>query len=352
MKSCLLTWWHLRVLQRPHHLFSYLEKFGPVTVFTMRGWRRSESVMRCGPPNRTWYRRFFVPSFLATRFAQLDRVNQWQRKRLFSDFSKEDADLHIVALAPDFPIPRKPRLLIYDCMDAWDCFSNARESVRENELRLCEQADRIWVVSRTLQERLHPRFGNKVLYVPNGVDVEHFREAVAYRRQRKTLSPTAICVGAIAEWFDARLVGEVAALLPQWKFKLVGPVYIPSEVAAYLQRPNIELLGARLYQELPALMGEASVGIIPFVINDLIKATSPIKLYEYLAAGLPVVSTPMPEVVSMQNPEVIACEETARGFAAAIARLGSCEVWEQAIAIATRHGWEARFAFGLQGLGL
>jgi glycosyltransferase involved in cell wall biosynthesis len=130
----------------------------------------------------------------------------------------------------------------------------------------------------------------------------------------------------------------------------VGPVCITPEQIYDLQRPNIELVGKKPYEQLPSLMAEASVGMIPFVINDLIKATNPIKLFEYLAAGLPVVSTPMPEVVAMQTPALIACEETAEGFAAAIERLGSRDVSEQAMEIASGHSWEGRFALGLQGL--
>jgi len=295
---------------------------------------------------------FPIPSCLSSRFPPLQAINHWQERRLFRCFSEFEGDLHVVARSPDFLLPNKPPCLLYDCMDAWESFSHASQLVAFNELRLCEQADRIWVVSRALEEKLRPAFGRKVWYVPNGVDVDHFRQAITIRRTQHADSPTAVYIGHIGEWFDTTLLGAVASRLPQWKVKLIGPVHLTPARAAELNRPNIELVGPKPYQELPRLLAQAAVGIIPFVINDLIRATNPIKLYEYLAAGLPVVSTPMPEVVAMEVDGVIACEDTAEGFARRIDQLVSRHVAEKALEIAERHSWQSRFAFGLQGLGL
>jgi len=351
MRSCILTWWYMSLIQRPHHLFKYLRCFGPVRIFAMRGWRRPHCALACESTSEIWTRTFPMPSCLSSRLPPLQTVNHWQERRLFRDFCEFEGDLHVVARSPDFPISKKPRCLLYDCMDAWEFFANASPSVKENEISLCEQADRIWVVSKALAEKFTPAFGHKVWYVPNGVDIGHFRQAIAIRRTLQIDAPTAVYIGHIGEWFDTGLLAAVASRLPQWNFKLIGPVHLTTARAAELDRSNIELVGAQPYQALPSLLAQATVGIIPFLINDLIKATNPIKLYEYLAAGLPVVSTPMPEVVAMEVDGVIACEETAEGFARRIAQFGSAHVAEKALEIADHHSWQSRFAFGLQGLG-
>ena len=109
--------------------------------------------------------------------------------------------------------------------------------------------------------------------------------------------------GALASWFDYKLLEEVAGRNPSWRFLLIGPDYDGSIKRARLKRyGNIYWAGPKDYRSLPGFLARFDVAMIPFVINDITRATSPLKLYEYFAGGKPVICTPMPEC--MANPEV------------------------------------------------
>jgi glycosyltransferase involved in cell wall biosynthesis len=145
------------------------------------------------------------------------------------------------------------------------------------------------------------------------------------------------------DWFDADLVGKVADKLRDWQIDLIGPHQLSAAQSKALNRSNIRLLGRKDYLELPSLLAAADVAMIPFVINDLIRGTSPIKLYEYLAAGVPVVATPMPEVLPYTETGVVACAEGPTEFARAVKDLAATANPERCQEIARESSWDARF---------
>ena len=100
--------------------------------------------------------------------------------------------------------------------------------------------------------------------------------------------------GLIRDWVDLDLLADVARRRPDWHLVLIGDSTI--ELALYQGLANMHFLGRKPYADLPAYCKEFDAGLVPFKINELTKAVNPIKLREYLAAGLPVVSTPLPEV--------------------------------------------------------
>jgi glycosyltransferase involved in cell wall biosynthesis len=105
-----------------------------------------------------------------------------------------------------------------------------------------------------------------------------------------------VYVGALARWFDFALLADVARALPGWDFRLYGETLDGAwgrSPAAALD--NVAFLGARAHAEIPRLLADANVAILPFVVSPVTAFVSPIKLYEYFAAGKPVVSSPMPE---------------------------------------------------------
>jgi hypothetical protein len=286
-------------------------------------------------------------------------IAQYEEKaerQLVRDFFQSPSDLAIYCSRPlDIAdMPQVKGQLVYDCIDDFEGFAgNTDGKLLAREEQLCERADYIWVVSRHLQEKLS-KYASKVRYVPNGVDYGHFSAAQEIRSRRpvdRNRRKSLIYVGAIYHWFDAALVSEVAAKLPDWDINLIGPAVFYGNMETLLAKPNINLLGTKNYRELPLFLGQADVAMIPFKINRLIQGTSPIKLFEYFAAGLPVVTTMMPEVEPYQERGVAACRESATEFAQAVEDLYlNCDQ-SRCLDIGKSSGWQERFAGVLSEAG-
>jgi glycosyltransferase involved in cell wall biosynthesis len=194
------------------------------------------------------------------------------------------------------------RLLIYHCVDEFSKFTGTDEAaILEMEHGLMEKADMV-VVSSTRLYETKQRYNPNTFLVTHGVDVAHFRKAclpaVAAPADCSELKhPVIGFFGLIADWVDLEVVRHLAASRPQWSLLLIGDVQ--TDTSALRGLSNVHLLGRRSYQSLPAYCKAFDVAILPFVVNDLTVAANPLKLREYLAAGLPVVATPLPEVLKL-----------------------------------------------------
>jgi glycosyltransferase involved in cell wall biosynthesis len=186
--------------------------------------------------------------------------------------------------------------LLYDCHDLVAGFRRIAPDLVAAEASLVEAADTVLFTAESLRDetlRRHPRIAARSLVVRNGVDEAHFRPA---RRPRgATQSPLAGYVGALDEWFDVEAIQHAAARLPHLRFRLIGRIEDPG-VRVLAALPNVELAGEIPYADLPRHLLDFDVALIPFRRTPLTLATNPIKLYEYFACGLPVVSTRLPEV--------------------------------------------------------
>jgi glycosyltransferase involved in cell wall biosynthesis len=216
----------------------------------------------------------------------------------------------------------RPVTVIYDWIDDLAIFTefDAR-LVRRNHERALQEADLVTSVARTLHARARAGRAH-ALYLPNGVDAEHFAAAApdpddpALARLRDEGKPIAGYYGALARWFDYELLEDTARRRPDWNFLLIGPDYDGSlRRASLLGCPNVVWLGPRPYASLPGYLRAFDVATIPFRLNPITMATSPLKLYEYFAGARPVVATAMPEC--MAHPEVHVVT-TADDFAAAL----------------------------------
>jgi glycosyltransferase involved in cell wall biosynthesis len=209
--------------------------------------------------------------------------------------------------------------VLYYCVDDHASFTGYdRDQVLRDEEKLCRRADLVVTTSMALQAAKQPLNPNTIL-VSHGVDYEHFAKAVSNHLPTPAdiagiPHPRLGFFGLIRDWVDLDLLAEVARKRPDWHFVLIGDSTI--DLAAYRGTANMHFLGRKPYAELPAYCKEFDVGLVPFKINELTKAVNPIKLREYLAAGLPVVSTPLPE--SRLCGDSIKIAASADDFAAAI----------------------------------
>jgi glycosyltransferase involved in cell wall biosynthesis len=185
--------------------------------------------------------------------------------------------------------------VVYDCMDEWAEFPGAAGTATREE-RLLDRAALVFASSAPLLERLARRH-RSVHLVPNGVEFDHFAQALERRRPGLVAGapPIAITVGTFGSWVDYDLIAALARARPDWRFRLVGPVEVPPDSGAPAA-PNLEWLGRRPYDEIPALLAEADVAFLPFRRDRLTTGVDPIKAYEFLAGGLPIVAPPLPEL--------------------------------------------------------
>ncbi len=188
--------------------------------------------------------------------------------------------------------------VIYDMMDNMAAFATSPKSILEVEEQLLTSADLVVVTSTSLERQAEAKSSNVAL-IRNGVDYEHFAKiSTASPFHTHGGRPLIGYYGAIADWFDVDLVAELARRHPEWDFVLVGST-VSSNVKRLRKLRNMSLAGERPYADLPMWLERFDVAIIPFRITPLTEATNPVKAYEMLAGGKPVVSVPMPEVAAM-----------------------------------------------------
>jgi glycosyltransferase involved in cell wall biosynthesis len=194
----------------------------------------------------------------------------------------------------------EPIALVYDCMDELSLFRGAPAEMVERERELIALADVVFTGGTSLYEAKRARSDN-VHCFPSSVDSTHFRQARI--RRHDPADQVSIphlrlgFAGVIDERMDIELLEELASARPDWHLVLVGPV-VKINPDQLPQRPNIHYLGAKQYAELPSYMAGWDVALLPFALNESTRYISPTKTPEYLAAGLPVVSTPIRDVVA------------------------------------------------------
>jgi glycosyltransferase involved in cell wall biosynthesis len=213
-----------------------------------------------------------------------------------------------------------PSLIVYHCVD--DIAAQERidtTSFRAAEERFAAHADLVLASAPALAKRLRTLSGN-VLDAPNVADTELFSRALQLGPLDSAMAtlptPRIVFTGAIVSIkLNLTLLAELARLRPSWSFALVGPVGPGdplTDVSELATEPNIHLLGARSYDELPNVLRAANAGLIPYARNQLTESIFPMKVYEYLAAGLPVVATPLPALAGVAD---VATAPDAQGLA-------------------------------------
>lgn len=249
-------------------------------------------------------------------------------------------------------LPRK--LLVYDCVDNYAAFPTYRDDpqwIMLREERLCRQADLVFTTSQKLYDtRLHYN-PNHTHLVHNVGDAEHFHQAANPQTQvPEVLSslkgPVIGFVGAVSDYkLNLEWIKHLAHHRPTWNIVLIGPVGMadPStDVGKLQQMSNVHLLGHRHYDDLPQYLKGFDVAVIPYNINAYTESVFPIKFFEFLATGKPVVISPLPALKDYADKVLVARDKD--GFVAACqSALDDPETGRQArIDLAFEHSWPKR----------
>ena len=329
--------WGIHLFQRPHHLARVFARLGWVAIFDSSN-------------------------------APYDRVDGF--KEIEPDlflFSGDPALLHDVPSPVLWTFPYNYHLaaayppgarVLYDWIDDLDVFPQERALLERNHARALADADVVASVARKLHGAAVAARPDAV-YLPNGVEYERFAGSAAPPRDEDLArfltpgSPVIGYYGALAEWFDYPLLDAVAARRPDWRFVLIGPQYdesLPGQ--PLLERHNVRWLGPRDYVTLPGYLSLFDVATIPFRINPITLATSPLKLFEYFAGGKPVVTTPMPECQAF--PEVLIADspdDFLRQLERSRERGRDPAFRARLREIGRANSWEARVRSALEALG-
>ncbi len=243
-------------------------------------------------------------------------------------------------MALDIAEALQPSLLVYDVMDDLASFKDAPDGLRLRQRRALATADVVFTGGRSLDRGVAAaRAPRPTFCFPSGVESAHYAQSRQLRGVHSR--PVAGYVGVIDERLDLDLVARLAADLPDWDIHMAGPLAKISQ-ADLPTAPNISWLGMQKYEDLPRVMAGFDVALMPFALNDATRNISPTKTLEYLAAGLPVVSTRVADVVSDFGHAVHLIDE-AQEFAPAVLHVSEHSVEKRdeiTAAVRRNHEWD------------
>ena len=193
-----------------------------------------------------------------------------------------------------------PHAVVYDCMDELSAFAGAHPELRPREQMLFERADLVFTGGQSLYEAKKGQ--HRAVYAfPSSVDVPFFQTARTITEepadQKDIPHPRLGFYGVIDERLDVALLGGAADLRPDWHWIMVGPTVPKIDPATLPTQSNVHYLGGKSYKELPSYLAGWDVALLPFARNESTRFISPTKTPEYLAAGKPVVSTSIRDVI-------------------------------------------------------
>ena len=241
----------------------------------------------------------YLPEGLCSQIAKTAVMSEMIERFLDAQGIRDYVLWYYTPMAMEFTRQLKPSAVVYDCMDELSAFKGAPEALKFHELELLKRADVVFTGGQSLYETKREKH-RAVHSFPSSIDRDHFMQARTRGEdpddQKRIAHPRLGFFGVIDERFDTGLLDAVAAARPKWQFVMIGPV-TKIDPAMLPQRINIHYLGAKSYEELPKYIAGWNVALLPFAINEATRYISPTKTPEYLAAGKPVVSTPITDVI-------------------------------------------------------
>lgn len=217
---------------------------------------------------------------------------------------------------------------VYDCMDELSLFKNAPQALKDREKELFRRADLVFTGGQSLYESKKDRH-HSVHAFPSSIDYHHFAQARKNVEEPKDQAsipfPRIGFFGVLDERLDIELLRGAAEARPDWQFVMIGPI-VKIDPAHLPHLPNIHYLGSKSYKELPQYLAGWNVAMLPFAKNDSTRFISPTKTPEYLAAGKPVVSTSIRDVVRPYGEkQLVSIADTVDEFIRAAASVGMDE---------------------------
>jgi glycosyltransferase involved in cell wall biosynthesis len=294
---------HLRwgfVFQRPNHLLTRFSKHQRVFFIEEPIFHDNEEKLHIENYNENLY---VITPYLKHGLSEKN-IHQRLKKSLKNLFTNMQVNRFIswyyTPMALPFTNDLTPELVIYDCMDELSAFKFAPPELTIREKELFKKADLVFTGGHSIYESKKNSHHN-IYPFPSSIDKNHFglaRKTKTDPADQKDIShPRFGFFGVVDERFDIELLDKVAKEKPDWQFIILGPVVKidPNDLPKY---DNVHFLGSKKYEELPSYIAGWDIATILFAMNDSTRFISPTKTPEYLAAGKPVISTPIRDVVS------------------------------------------------------
>lgn len=298
----LVCFCHLRwgfVFQRPNHLLSRFSKHQRVFFIEEPIFHEGEDKLQIENYNENL---FVVTPHIKAGLPEAE-VHERQRKYINNLFTNMNIERYFswyyTPMALPFTDHLTPEVVVYDCMDELSAFKFAPPELTILEKELLKKADVVFTGGQSIYEAKKDAHHN-IYPFPSSIDKHHFGKARTIKDdpadQKNIKGPRFGFFGVIDERFDIELIDAVAKAKPEWQFILLGPV-VKIDPATLPRYDNVHYLGGKKYEDLPDYLAGWDIAMVAFAMNESTKFISPTKTPEYLAAGKPVISTPIRDVV-------------------------------------------------------
>ncbi len=233
--------------------------------------------------------------------------------------------------------------IVYDCMDEHMGFSTNEGQMLSKESRLGMDSSLVVVTSQYLHDKM-VKVNKNCVRVPNATDFQHFSRLPENNLLKSVGKPIIGYYGALSEWFDIEMIEWAAKARKDWQFIFIGGNDSGVDMSALERLPNVRFLGEKSYAEIPEYLYWFDVCIIPFKLSKLTEATDPVKFYEYISSGKPVVSVRLPELFPVADYLYLANdkEDFVRKIEAALEEKDE-GIRQRRIEFAKGNTWEKRY---------
>lgn len=292
--------WHMPLYQRPQQLaHAYTRKEGIAVIYITQNIRHDQVAVAEKIKDNLW----IINENYAKKLPELTQNAKSVTLSISWTLNKHYLDIV------------KPDKLIYEYIDELEIFGGYGPEMEEDHLRFLKEADVTVCTATKLYDQAAHLATNPILS-PNAGDYEFFAKTDSYEINpliRDIVKPYKCVIGyygALAAWFDYEMVKTVAGMHPEWLFLLVGVDYDGTIHKNGLEAfENIVYIPPQPYKDLPTFLKAFDVASIPFVINEITLSTSPVKLFEYMAGGKPIIASKMPECLKYESVRTYASAE-------------------------------------------